>query len=914
MTGGAIQGSAIGRPSLPSRQGDSVDVVLLDGSTVRVRPVCADDEAALRAFLGALSPATSYLRFSTLQGEEALAREATRQASADGEKAVGLVATLGSDTEVIAHAEYDVTAPEQAEVAFTVADTHQGEGLGTILLGQLAGIASARGILVFTAVVRLENRRMLSVFRDSGFPVTTRIEGGSIRVEFPTALTEAAIEHFQHREWVAAANAVRPFLHPRSVAVIGASRRRGVISGEVLHNLVAFGFNGPVYPVNAVASVVQSIVAYPGVEQVPGEVDLAVIVVPAAHVLEVAEACGRKGVRACVVISAGFAEAGPVGRERQAALLRTCRTTGMRLIGPNCMGIVSTDPDVRLNATFAPVSPLPGRVAFMSQSGGLGLAIMDYARELGMGLSSFVSVGNRADISGNDLLRFWHQDPRTDLILLYLESFGNPRMFSRIARTIARTKPIIVVKSGRSPAGMRATGSHTGALLATSDVTVDALFRQAGVIRTDTLEEMFDCAALLASQPVPRGRRVAILTNAGGPGILCADACASEGLEVPPLSAETEVALRALLPAEASISNPVDMIASASGDQYREAMLILGRDPTIDAVIVIFIPPLVTRAEAAARAIVEGTRALDRAKPVLTVFMQSRGVPAELRTADVRIPSYAFPENAARALAAAARHGEWLAQPSEAPAPPAGIRRDDASAIVAAALGRGAEWLDPGAAWALLSCYGIPMLEQAIASSCDDVAEAAAGLGDEVALKAIAHGVLHKTEAGAVALGVARDGVRDVARAMADRLASSGTPATGFVVQRMAAPGVEMIVGVVHDPQFGPVVACGAGGTLVELLKDVSVRLTPFGARDAAAMIRELRTYPRLTGYRGSPPCDVDALEDVVRRVAALVEDLPQVLELDLNPVLVHAKGATVVDARVRVGSATPPPMGTARN
>jgi acyl-CoA synthetase (NDP forming) len=361
----------------------------------------------------------------------------------------------------------------------------------------------------------------------------------------------------------------------------------------------------------------------------------------------------------------------------------------------------------------------------MSQSGALGLAIMDYASVLGLGLSTFASVGNKADISGNDLLRYWEQDPHTDVILLYLESFGNPRKFSRIARRVARQKPIVAVKSGRSPAGARATTSDTGALIAASDITVDALFRHAGVIRTDTLGEMFDVTSLLASQPPPKGRRVAILTNAGGPGILCADACQSEGLEVPLLAAETQEALRALLATEASVANPVDLIASATADQYREAMRIVGSDPGVDALIVIFIPPLVTRPEDAARAIVEGARTLERAKPVLTVFMQARGVPEQLRAADVHLPSYSFPEDAAIALARVTRYGEWLNRPLLPPAHFENVRRDEAAGIIAAALGRGAGWLDPGEVWALLACYGLPVVDQRFVTTAEDAARAA---------------------------------------------------------------------------------------------------------------------------------------------------------------------------------------------
>jgi acyl-CoA synthetase (NDP forming) len=656
--------------------------------------------------------------------------------------------------------------------------------------------------------------------------------------------------------------------------------------------------------VNPAAPLVQGSVAYPTVTDIPGPVDLAVVVVPAERVAEVAEACGRKGVRALVVISAGFAETGLEGRVKQQALADTVHAAGMRLIGPNCMGVLNTDPEVRLNATFAPAPPPPGRIGFMSQSGALGLAIMDYAGTLGLGLSTFVSVGNKADISGNDLVRYWAQDSNTDVILLYLESFGNPRKFSRIARRVGREKPLVVMKSGRSPAGRRATSSHTGALIAAADVTVDALFRQSGVIRTDRLEEMFDVASLLANQPPPRGRRVAILTNAGGPGILCADACVAEGLEIPALAETTQAALRDVLPSEASVGNPVDMIASATPDQYRDAIGIVAHDPTVDALIVIFIPPLVTRAEDAARAIVEGVRALGRDKPVLAVFMQSRGVPQELRAADLCIPSYAFPEDAAIALARVARYGEWLARPLLPPVRFEDVRRDEAAAIVAAALGRGDEWLGPDEVWRLLSCYRLPVLDQRIALTAEDAARAAEEFGGPVALKAVAAGLVHKTDAGAVRLNLRPDEVLATARDVAELLQRAGRVLSGFQVQRMAPPGVEMIVGVVHDRQFGPVLACGAGGVLVELLKDVSVRLTPLSAQDAQEMVRELKTYPLLTGYRGGPVHDVHALVDAVLRVGAMVEELPQIGELDLNPILVHPRGVTVIDARVRVAPA----------
>ncbi|MDR5697152.1 MAG: GNAT family N-acetyltransferase [Armatimonadota bacterium] len=894
-------------PHYPSHL--EADVVLRDGSTVRIRPVRPDDEGDLVAFFRALSADSLAMRFFAPVTDHFLAEEAGRLVQVDYVRDFGMVATAGADERIVAHAMYAATDGDRAEVAFAIADDYQGRGLGTILLGQLAEVASANGIRVFEAEVLPANHRMLDVFRDSGFVVTVRATVGQLHVEFPTEMGDEALRRYEQREQVAAANAMRTFFAPRGVAVIGASRRRGTIGGEVFRNLLSYGFEGPVYPVNPAAPYVQGVVAYPTVEAIPGPVDLAVVVVPAAQVVDVARQCARKGIRALVVISSGFAEVGDDGRALQDELLAVCRGAGMRLIGPNCMGIVNTDPRVRLNATFAPVPPPPGRVGFMSQSGALGLAVMDYASALGLGLSTFVSVGNKADISGNDLLQYWETDERTDVILLYLESFGNPRKFSRIARRVGRSKPIVAVKSGRSSAGARATSSHTGALVAASDVTVDALFRQAGVIRTDTLEEMFDVAALLANQPPPRGRRVGIVTNAGGPGILCADACEAEGLQVPVLEESTRSRLRALLPPEASVANPVDMIASATADHYRAAIELVGEDANVDALVVIFIPPLATRPEDVARAIVEGARSLAGHKPVLAVFMSARGVPPELGAAGVRIPSYAFPEAAAIALARAARYGEWRARPMSAPPQLPDIRRDQAAAVVAAALQRGEGWLTADEVQMLLSCYGLPVLPQRTAADPEQAGQAAEEIADEVALKAVAPGLLHKTEVGGVRLHLAgRRAVAAAAAEMAERVRSAGYPEVSFLVQRMAPPGVEMIVGVVWDRQFGPVVACGAGGVLVELLHDVSVRIAPLTEAEASEMIEGLRTYPLLTGYRGREVYDLAALRDVVLRVGALVEDIPQIAEMDCNPVIVHRQGASIVDARVRVEPYTPAP------
>ncbi len=827
----------------------------------------------------------------------------------------GLVATVGPESVVIAHATYLQTEPDRAEVALAIADAFQGRGLGTILVGQLAQAANENGIALFEGRVLPQNHRMIEVFRESGFPVQMRSHPGEIYVEFPTSLSPEAMERFERREQSAAAAAMRNFLAPRSVAVIGASRTRGSIGGEVFHNLLAAGFNGPVYPVNPKAEVVQSVVAYPSVTEIAGPVDLAVIVVPGPGVAQVARECGTKGVRGLVVISSGFAEVGEEGRHRQHELVAVCREFGMRLIGPNCMGILNAAPDVRLNATFAPQFPPYGRVGFSSQSGALGLAVIDYASTLGLGISSFISVGNKADISGNDLIHYWEADEETDVILLYLESFGNPRKFARITRRVGKTKPIIAVKSGRSSAGARATSSHTGALIAASDVTVDALFRQAGVIRTDTLEELFDVAALLANQPVPQGNRVGILTNAGGLGILCADACEADGLEVVPLDDRVKDRLSEFLPGEASLANPVDMIASATAEDYERAIEILANETDVDALIAIFVPPLVTKPEDVAQAIMTAVGGNHtRQLPVLSVFLSARGVPDELRGESVRIPSYAFPEGAARALARAVQYGMWKAKP-EGVVPAFNVRRDEAAALISAALADGPRWLGPDEVAQLFDCYGLPLAEWRLARTPEEAGAAADELGRTVALKAVAPNLLHKTEAGGVRLNLeGGDRVTTAAEEMTRQVRDRGHEVERFMVQQMVPPGIEMLIGVVHDRQFGPVVAVGAGGTAVELLKDVEVRITPLTDLDASEMIHSLATYPLLEGYRGSPKADVEALQETLLRVSAMVEAHGEVAEMDCNPVVVLPDGAVIVDARVLLEAPEPTlPLGARR-
>ncbi|HET7296991.1 MAG TPA: GNAT family N-acetyltransferase, partial [Gemmatimonadales bacterium] len=608
-------GSASAHQGEYPREGE-VDVALRDGSTLHIRPVERADEPAIDTFLKGLSAQSIAFRFFGSVDLEWAARWSTDVDYADR---YALVATSGPEHAIVAHGAYARSGPDRAEVAFTVADAWQEYGIATIMLGHLASAAEEHGIGVFTADVLPDNHRMIQVFRDSGFPLAQRAGDGVIELEMPTSRFQQTRERFEQRDHSAAVAAVELFLRPRSIAVIGASRESTSVGGAVLHNIATGGFQGSVYPINRSATEVQGLRAYGSIGEVGQPVDLAVVAVPAVEVSAVVRECEAARTRALLVISAGFAEIGGEGVRRQQELLSICREAGMRLVGPNCFGVLNTSPDVRLNATFAERPPQPGTIGFLSQSGGLGIAMIEGVSRMGLGLSSFVSIGNRLDVSGNDLLEYWEHDEATRVVLLYLESFGNPRRFARIARRVGRTKPIVAVKSGRSLAGARATSSHTGALLASSDVTVDVLFRQAGVIRTDTMQELFDVGALLSRQPVPAGRRVVIVTNVGGPGILCADACQSGGLDVVELPERVRELLGQLLAPEASLTNPVDMIATASAESYRHVIETLVAERACDAIVAIFVPTLVTDAadvEREVRAAAEGAKGVTLA----TVF------------------------------------------------------------------------------------------------------------------------------------------------------------------------------------------------------------------------------------------------------------------------------------------------------
>ena len=718
---------------------------------------------------------------------------------------------------------------------------------------------------------------------------------------------------------------------PHSVAVIGASRERGTIGAEIFHNLLEHGFAGAVYPVNPKAQVVQSVRAYPTVTDLPEAPELAVVVVPAAHVAGVLEACGRKGVKAAIVISAGFKEVGGEGIAREAELVAIVRKYGMRLIGPNCLGVLNTESAVRMDATFAPTFPPAGRVAFSSQSGALGLAILDLAKELNVGISHFASIGNKPDVSANDLLEFWEQEAGTSVILLYVESFGNPRRFNEIARRVGQTKPIVAVKSGRTGAGARAASSHTGSL-AGADTAVDALCQQCGVIRTDTMEELFDVAMLLANQPVPRGNRVGIVTNAGGPGIMASDACESHGLTVPILAEATQSALRAVLAKEAAVRNPVDMIASASPEAFERCVQLVARDAGVDSLLVLYVPPIVTTPEEVADAIVRGTQAArstavargEATKPVLACFMGSHGVAEGLLSLqESHIPSYTFPESAAIALARSVRYGRWKSEPAGTERVFASVDRDGARRVIQGATARGANgasiWLTPDETCAVLAAYGIASAGSRFAADADQAVAVATSVGFPVAVKLASSTLTHKSDLGGVVLDVPDErGVRKAFAQIEKRLAEHRLrdQMSGVTVQAMMREGVEIIIGMTRDPSFGPLIMFGLGGVTVELLKDVAFRVHPLTDRDARELVRSVRGFPLLEGYRGEPPGDIAAIEETLLRFSQLLGDHAGIVEMDLNPVKVlpPGRGCVVVDARAAVVAGATAAVATPRS
>jgi acyl-CoA synthetase (NDP forming)/RimJ/RimL family protein N-acetyltransferase len=892
--------------------------LLTDGSTVEIRHARPDDARAVQAMHAAMSADNFYLRFFSLSPRSA-ETEARRVCREPGPDHAALLAWLGS--RLVGVASYELAKPETAEVAFAVPDDLHGRGIATLLLEHLVSIARERGLHAFTAETLADNTAMLAVFSGAGLPVRRRSADGVVELTFPLPEGEADglgsyLDSVAARESRADVATMRHLLAPASVAVIGASRRRGTVGREILQNIVGSGFAGEIYPVNPRASSLAGLRCLASAADLPEHVDVAVIAVPAAAVPAVAEQCGQRGVRSLVVITSGLGAQG-------ADLLASCRRHGMRLVGPNCFGIAV--PGIGLDATFGKGHPTAGIAGLVVQSGGIGVSLLDHLSRLGIGVSSFASVGDKYDVSSNDMLTWWEQDGQTRLAVLYVESFGSPRKFGRTARRVGNRMPVLTVIGGRSAAGQRAAASHTAAA-ATPLVTQEALFGQAGVIAVTGLGELVETIAMLAGQPLPAGNRVAIVTNAGGAGVLAADACGDNGLQVARLSSATRRKLTRLLPAGAVVTGPVDTTAAVSEAVFRGCLAEVAADQEVDALLVVAVPTALADLRKAVSAAAVGKPLvacmLDQQETV--AMLPQLGAPSPGQAAkpatpgpgpagalddqagERAVPVYAYPEGAARALGHAAKYRRWREQPPGQVPYLGGVRAAEARAHLGRFLAShpGGGWLPPATVGDLLQCYQIPLVDTRLAVDEQAAVAAAAELGGPVVLKADVPGLVHKTEAGAVKLYLRDE--QEVRAAYQDLSAAFGQDLTAVLVQPMLTGGVEVLIGVVQEEVFGPLVVFGLGGVATDVLGDHAAKLTPLTDVDADDLIHGVHAAPLLFGHRGSPPVDTTALRDMLLRVSRLAEDLHEVSELDLNPVIATSTGAHAVDARIRVSPAQP--------
>jgi acyl-CoA synthetase (NDP forming)/ribosomal protein S18 acetylase RimI-like enzyme len=859
------------------------DVVLSDGGTVHFRPVTPDDADGLVALHSRLSERTRYFRYFGAY-PRIPQRDLERFSTVDHHDRVAFLALLGDD--IVAVGRYErLDGGPSAEVAFVVDDAHQGRGLGSILLEHLAAAASECGLRRFVAEVLAENSSMVRVFRDAGYQVSREIEDGVLHLEFDIDPTEESLAVARSREQAAEARSVHNLLHPRSVAVIGASTDPTKVGYVSLTNLLAADFAGTVYPVNPERRSVRGVRAYPSVVDIPDRVDLAVVAVPADVVESVLDGALAKGVKTLLILSGGFGEAGPRGLHAELRLVGEARAHGMRVVGPNALGVLNTDPAIRLNATLAPRLPARGRAGFFCQSGALGTAILADAEARGLGLSTFVSAGNRADVSGNDLLQYWETDPNTDLVLLYLESFGNPRKFARLARRLARTKPIVAVKSGRHAVRPQLAATSTEI----DEPSVQALFEQAGVVRVDSLAQLFDTALVFAHQPLPAGPRVGIVGNSSAIGLLAADTARAQGLRL--------------------AFDPVDVGPQAGPEEFAGAVRDALNSPDADALVVVFVPPLAIPGTAYARALRDAVVELDTNKPIVSTFLAVEGVPAELAVLSENgsptrgsVPSYPSPERAVTALANLIRYAAWRDRPQGSLVRPAGLHvekaQEIAREILAAEEGQTSVLSDEDSV-RLLGCYGIDVVPFRVVSSPGEAVAAAEELGYPVALKAVDERLRGRPDLAGVRLDLSSgDAVRT---SYVDLCKVSGED--DVYVQRMAPKGLSCAIGLQDDPSFGTLVSFGLSGPFSTLLDDRAYRAVPLTDVDAATLIREPKSAPLLTGYRGDEPADLAALQDMILRVAALAEDNPEVRSLSLDPVLASSEGAFVANARIVLGA-----------
>ncbi|MFE1293976.1 GNAT family N-acetyltransferase [Streptomyces sp. NPDC058731] len=878
-----------------------VHALLADGTTMCIRPVAPADHDQVQGLYEEMSPENLRLRFFSLSPRSAaLAADRACAPAHPGYRAL-LAEAHG---QVIGLAEYDTGGEkEEAEISIAVCDGLHHRGVGTLLVEHLVSAARADGITAFTADALSENREILRLFADLGLRTARHFEGPEVRCTIQLDSDDAYLSAVEARGRAADVASLEPLLRPNAVAVIGAGRTPGSVGRAILHHLKTGGYLHRLFAVNPSINHILGVPSYPSVSALPKTPDLVVVAVPAAAVPVTAEECGKAGVRALLVVTAGL------DGEQAQALLAACRSHGMRLVGPNCLGISNTDPDLRLDATFAASHPRVGTAGVAVQSGGVGIALLDGLSRLGIGVSSFASLGDKYDVSGNDMLQWWESDGRTELALLHLESFGSPRAFSRTARRVTRRMPVLTVDAGRTEAGRRAAASHTAAA-ATRTMTRQALFTQAGITATRSVGELLETAALMHSQPLPAGTRVAIVTNAGGAGVLAADGCTEAGLSLPPLPPDVIDDLLAVLPQGAAVGNPVDATAAVTEDQLANCLDRLMRHPGVDAVLVALVPTAVAAAtgDDLSRALTEAPA--HRAKPIAAVRLE-QDVPVRLLPAadGGTIPSYAEPQAAARALAHAARRAAWLARPVGTVPELDGIEATRAQQITDTFLATHPDggWLDPRTCADLLACYGIPQLPWAWAQTEDEAVLAAQrlrGPDGRVVMKAHWPGLVHKSEQRAVHLDLQGDAqVRAAFRDFETRFAGL---LTGVVVQPLAARGTELFAGVVQDEVFGPLVLFGLGGTATEVLGDHAARLAPLTDNDVHDLITAPRCAPLLFGARGNGPADLEGLEQLLLRLSRMAADLPQLAEVDFNPVLATTADVCVLDARVRLVPRTP--------
>jgi acyl-CoA synthetase (NDP forming)/RimJ/RimL family protein N-acetyltransferase len=861
------------------------DVVLRDGTVAHVRPIKPSDAEGLHRFHAGQSEESIYLRFFAPL-KRLSDRDVHRFTHVDYRDRVALVVTMRED--IIGVGRYDRIDDGTAEVAFNISDHYQGKGIGSVLLEHLAAIAQEIGITHFTAEVLPQNRKMLQVFSDAGYEVSRRIEDGVVQVDFDIEPTDRSKAVAMAREHRAEAISVRRILHPHVVAVVGASRREGTMGNMFLGNLLAGGFTGKVHPVNPHADEVLGRKAYATVADVPGTVDLAVVAVPAPAVARVVEECAEAGVKALLVVSSGFGERGGDGIVLQAELVARARGSGMRVVGPNSFGIINNAEDVRLNATLSPTLPPAGSFGLFAQSGALGIAVLASAARRRLGISTFASAGNRVDVSGNDVMQYWIDDDRTRAVGLYIESTGNPRKFSRVARNLAAIKPVVVIMSGA--AGYGVPPGHRVRKTRARPEVFDSMLRQSGVIRVENVHQLFDLAQLVVHQPLPAGRRVGIVGNSDALGVLTAEACVSWGLEV--------------------TRGPVALDSEASADDFRDALDKAFADETVDSVLACFIPPLVTYDEDVARAVREAAR--ESGKPCVATFLGMRGVDdghASVRgtgeTHSQAIPVYTLPEDAVRALAAATKYAEWRARDRGTPVAPTGIHRRVAEELVERVLAEAPEGrrLDDAEVATLLGAYGVELWPKQSVGDVDEAVAAAERVGYPVVLKSTAPMLRHLGGVGAVRVDLQSEAaLREAWDSLTERLAPS--EANQFAVQRMAPPGVACCVTSDEDPLFGPVVSFGVAGLPTELLGDVAYRIPPLTDVNVSELISSIKAAPVLSGHRGATPVHRAALADLIARVSVLADDLPEIAALELNPVNAQPHGVDVLGAEVTVAPA----------